>query len=112
MFETLITSAYGTIATRLAGWCGGWGGGYYGGHGFGMMGGYWPFGMLFMGIFWVAVIALVVWAIWRLAGGKRTAHATTETAESHLDILKRRLASGEISVDEFTRLKKAVSEIK
>ena len=109
MFETLISSVYGTIGTLLGGCCGGWGGGLYGGRGFGMMGGYWPFGMLFMGIFWIAVIALIVWAIWRLAGGRRMAHTTTE---SHLDILKRRLASGEITADEFAKIKKTLEEKK
>jgi putative membrane protein len=109
MFETLISSVYGTMGTVLSGWCGGWGGGYYGGRGFGMMGGYWPFGMLFMGLFWIAVIALVVWGIWRLTGGRRMAHVT---GESHLDILRRRLASGEITSDEFTKLKKTIEEKK
>ena len=109
MFEIFISNLYGTIGTLLPGWCGGWGGGLYGGRGFGMMGGYWPFGMLFMGIFWIAVIALAVWAIWRLTGGRKTAHIPTG---SHFDILKRRLAAGEITADEFTRLKKIIDEKK
>jgi putative membrane protein len=108
MFETLITSVYGTIATLLSGWCGGLGGGYYG-RGYGMMGGYWPFGMLFMGIFWIAVIALVVWAVWHFTGGRRIAHMPSE---SNIDILKRRLASGDISADEFTKLRKTIEEKK
>ncbi len=77
-----------------------------------MMGGYWPFGpfgMLFMGLFWIAVIALIVWAIWRVTAGRRVAHLPSE---SHLDILKRRLASGEITADEFTKLRKTIDEKK
>jgi uncharacterized membrane protein len=73
-----------------------------------MMGGFWPFGMVFMGIFWIAVIALAVWALWRLTGGRNVPLST----ESHLDILKRRLAEGEITADEFTRLKKTIGEKK
>jgi putative membrane protein len=73
------------------------------------MGGYWPFGMLFMGLFWIAIIALIVWGIWRMTAGRRMAHVT---GESHVDILKRRLASGEITSDEFTKLKKTIEEKK
>ncbi|MBN2224774.1 MAG: SHOCT domain-containing protein [Deltaproteobacteria bacterium] len=103
MFEIFISNFYGTIGTFLGGWCGG----YYGGHGYGMMGGFWPLGMLFTGIFWIAVIAMAVWAIGRLTAGRRAAHAP---AESHTDILKRRLAAGEITTDEFSRLKKTIEE--
>jgi putative membrane protein len=109
MLETVISNFYGTIGTFLGGWCGGWGGGYYGGHGYGMMGGFWPFGMLFTGIFWIAVIALAVWAIRRLTAGRRAVHAPTEP---HSDILKRRLAAGEITTDEFTKIKKTLDEKK
>ena len=109
MFEIFVSNLYGTIGTVLGGWCGGWGGGFYGGRGFGMMGGYWPFGMLFMAIFWIAVIALAIWAIRHFTAGTRTAHAA---AESHVDILKRRLAAGEITAVEFARLKKMIDEKK
>lgn len=105
MFETFVYSMYDTIGTVLTG---GWCQGFYGGRGFGMMGGFWPFGMVFMGIFWIAVIALAVWAFWRLTGGRKA----PLTAESHLDILKRRLAEGKITADEFTRLRKAIEEKK
>jgi putative membrane protein len=109
MFETFIPHLYTTIGTALGGWCGGWTGGFYGGHGYGMMGGLWPFGMLFTALFWIAVFALVIWAIRRLTASGKTAHAP---AESHVDILKRRLAAGEITTDEFTRLKKTIDEKK
>lgn len=104
MFETLLYTFYSTVGA-VGAWCGG----FYGGRPFGMMGGYWPFGMLFMGVFWVAVIALAVWAVWRLAGGKRSASVTTE---SNLDILKRRLASGEITGEEFNKIKKTLDEMR
>jgi putative membrane protein len=105
MFEIFTANLVGTLPSLLAGWCGG----FYGGRGFGMMGGYWPFGMLFMGIFWIAVIAFVVWVIWRLTRGKRM---TRVPAEQPIDILRRRLATGEITADEFNRLKKAIDEKK
>ena len=105
MFETIISNLYGIVGVVAGtGWCQG----FYGGRGFGMMGGFWPFGMVLMGIFWVAVIALAVWAFWRLTGGRRVPGST----ESHMDILKRRLAEGEITADEFTRLKKTIGEKK
>ncbi|MGA2284919.1 MAG: SHOCT domain-containing protein [Dehalococcoidia bacterium] len=49
-------------------------------------------------IFWVAVVALVVWAFTRVAG-------THKAEKSPLDIAKERLARGEISAEEFERIK-------
>jgi len=104
MFEIAISHLYGAIGSLLTvGWCNG----FYGGRTFGMMGGYWPFSMVFMGIFWIAVVALAVWAFWRLAAGTKTAPAA-----GHLDILKRRLAEGEITMEEFNKLKKTLDEKK
>ena len=106
MFEMAISHLYGTIGSLLTG---GWCGGFFGGRPFGMMGGYWPFSMAFMGIFWIAVIALAVWAFWRLAAGRKTVPAA---GQSHLDILKRRLAEGQITVEEFNKVKKILDEKK
>ncbi len=52
-------------------------------------------------IFWVAVVALAVWAFTRLAG-------TRKSEKSALDIAKERLARGEITSDEFERIKHQV----
>ena len=55
-------------------------------------------GLLMFVIFWVAVVALVVWAFTRVAG-------THKAEKSPLDIAKERLARGEISAEEFERIK-------
>ena len=63
----------------------GWGGGPF-----------WGFGGLFMWIVPVALIALVVWAV---SGSRRASGRDAE------ETLKLRLARGEISEDEYRRLK-------
>ncbi len=102
MFETLMQSAtYFLPALR---W---WGGGYYGGPGYGMMGWYSPFWMILHGLFWIVVLVVIIWAIVRLTRSKTMAHTGTP-----LDILKRRLASGEISAEEFAKIKKTLDDKK
>jgi len=52
-------------------------------------------GWLGMGVFWLILLALIVWLVMRLlpgSGGGRTRH----TAESALETLDRRLAGGEL----------------
>ena len=76
----------------------GWGmGGWYG-WGWGLI------GMLFMLLFWVLLIVgavLVVRWVWEQSGrGQRSSQG-----ESALEILKKRYASGEISKEEFERIK-------
>jgi putative membrane protein len=68
---------------------------YFGGFGMG--------GMMFMGIFWIALIVLVVYLVSRLMND-RSGKASTE--ESALDILKKELAKGNITEEEFDRKKK------
>ncbi len=100
--------------------CGGWGSGPYGGRGSGMMGGYGygpfgmmgggPFGLILSGIFWLAIIAVVIWAIWHFTAGRR--NSSSSDARTPLDILKKRLASGEITHEQFTKIKKTLEEKK
>ena len=61
-------------------------------------GGMGPLGWLGMGLFWLILLGLIVWLVTRLlpAGGGGT---TRPTGESPLEILDRRLASGEIDLD-------------
>jgi putative membrane protein len=61
-------------------------------------GGWWIAMVVMMVVFWAAVIALVVWAFTRVAG-------THKAEKSALDIAKERLARGEISTEEFERIK-------
>ncbi len=67
-----------------------------GNYGFGM-----GFGWIFMILFWLVVILIVVALVKKVGSGEK------ETAE---DILKKRYARGEISKDEFERLKKDIRE--
>ena len=61
-------------------------------------GGMGPLGWLGMGLFWLILLGLIVWLVTRLlpSGGGGT---TRPTGESPLEILDRRLASGEIDLD-------------
>ena len=61
-------------------------------------------GMWFGGFFWIGLIALVVWLIVR--NNSSRANYPPNFGESPLDILKRRYAKGEISKDDFDRMKK------
>ena len=65
------------------------------------LGAFGGFGMLFGGLFWIALIVLVVWGAASLFPGRR--EGGQETA---LEILKRRYAAGEISAAEYQQAKK------
>ncbi|NMM24704.1 MAG: hypothetical protein HHJ11_14655 [Phycicoccus sp.] len=64
--------------------------GWYGG---GMGWGAW----LAMGLFWLVLLGLIVWLVSRLLPGSEGG-TTRSAGESALDILDRRLASGEIDL--------------
>lgn len=77
-------------------------------------GGPWGFGvgscfvipLILMIAFWVAVIAGIVYFVkWVIATGKRHETPPGETA---LDILKKRYARGEISKEEFEKVKQDI----
>ncbi|HZQ50358.1 MAG TPA: SHOCT domain-containing protein [Candidatus Dormibacteraeota bacterium] len=70
---------------------------YYGSGGAGWM----LVTMVGMLLFWGGVVALVVWLVRRPSGPQRTEDAA-------LDILRRRLAAGEISPEDFETTKKAL----
>lgn len=76
----------------------------------GMMGGMWgfgAFGMVFMVLFWGAVIFLVVWGITRLKRVQKD--SAPESSKSSLEILNKRLASGEISEQEYEKIRKKIT---
>ncbi len=62
------------------------------------------FGMGFSWIVWLIIIVAIVWAIFRFKGNNHGQYRKDN--ESSLDILKKRYANGEISKDEFERMKK------
>jgi putative membrane protein len=57
--------------------------------------------MVGMALFWIAMVALIVWA----AGGLRSSSGRQETP---LDILERRFAEGAISADDYRRRRQAL----
>ncbi len=70
----------------------------FGDYGMGMGGG----GMIFMALFWVVIIVGVIYLI-KLLTDKGKGGAQMESAE---EILKKRYAKGEISQEEFEKIKK------
>lgn len=56
---------------------------------------------LLMTIGWIAVLALIIGGLWTLTRDRRR--------ESPTDVLKQRLATGEISIDEYDRLIRTLS---
>jgi putative membrane protein len=67
-------------------------------------GGWWIARVLIMVIFWVAVIALIVWAVRSFAGQKQ--QQQQQQYRTPLDIARERLAKGEISHEEFESIKR------
>lgn len=65
----------------------------------------WMGGMWFGWILWIALFALVVWIVLK-APARR--NGTSSMYESPIEILKRRYAAGEITKEEFERMKKEI----
>ena len=61
-------------------------------------------GWLLMMLFWIALIALVVFAVMRMFPRTEPTPGSRERPEEPREILKRRLASGEIDVDTYEQL--------
>ncbi len=75
-----------------------------------MMDGYWfGFGGLLMLLFWVFVIAGIVWLVLALS---RSQFPRGGTESSALRILEERLARGEIDAEEFRTRRAAIAEAK
>lgn len=68
------------------------------------MGWWMAFGGVWMVIFWVGLIALIVWGITRL-----TRRNGSSSKHNPLDVAKERYARGEISKEEFEQIKKDLS---
>jgi putative membrane protein len=76
-----------------------------------MMGWGMGFGLLFMLLFWGALIALAVWLIRALfpAAGQPPARPTGRDLNAR-EILDRRFARGEISREEYDLMRETISE--
>ena len=70
------------------------------GYGMGLFGG---FGMLLGTLFWVGLLALVVWGVISLARPRPTEPRVEDSA---LEIVKRRYARGEISQAEYEQARR------
>ncbi len=62
------------------------------------------FGMGFGWIVWLLIIAAIVWIIFQFKGDNLGHY--NKNGEFALDILKKRYANGEISKEEFDKMKK------
>lgn len=78
----------------------------YGMMGSGMMGGFGAMGL--MGVFWIVVLGIIIWAVVAAARGTGQSSGSDSTgrSESALEILKRRYARGEINKAEYEEKKK------
>jgi putative membrane protein len=61
-------------------------------------GGMGSLGWLGMGVFWLVLLGLIIWLVVRLLPGSDSG-TTRNTGESALEILDRRLASGELDTE-------------
>lgn len=71
---------------------------YHEGFGWWMM-----FGRLSMVIFWAVIIGLAVWGVNRLGGDRASRYNSEDTP---VEIIKKRLARGEITREEFEEMQK------
>ena len=63
---------------------------------------------IWMLVFWVAIIALVVWGVKKRVGHEESKGSTPERRDP-LEIAKERYAKGQISKEEFEQIKKDLS---
>jgi putative membrane protein len=89
------------------------GDGYYGGQGPGRWGHmmYYGYGHGYGGMFmWIIFLIIIGLLIYFIVQGQKTKGPTPTQNESHLDILKKRYAKGEITKEEYERIKKDLEE--
>jgi putative membrane protein len=63
-------------------------------------------GMWFGWIIWLVIIGVIVWLVMNQSGRNRNQNQVNPHQESHLDILKKRYARGEINKEQFEQMKK------
>ena len=70
-------------------------------------------GMLAMWLFWIVLIALLVWGLYRLIESRRSTPPGRHEAysrESPHEVLDRRYAAGEISTEEYEEHRRKLRE--
>ena len=73
--------------------------------------GYWSYGWPWPGLIWIGfvllfwggLLALLIWAV-------RSSSAPRRAPESAMEVLRRRLAAGEITEEEYERIRRLLSE--
>jgi uncharacterized membrane protein len=81
----------------------GWHGAAWPGPDYGAYGWPWP-GLIWLGVvllFWAGLIALLVWAV-------RSSAAPRRAPDTAMEVLRRRLASGEISQEEYEHIRRVL----
>ena len=68
-------------------------------------------GWVLMSVFWVALIAAIVWAVTALNSRNGTQAEAGPAPEKPDEILDRRLASGEIDLDTYDRLRTRLQDV-
>ena len=64
------------------------------------------YGWIFMLVFWVLLIGVVIWIVtWLVPSSSSRATHHVPGQETPLEILDRRLANGEIAVEEYVRVR-------
>jgi len=97
LFAVLTLVPLLTMCTGPYGHMGGYGPGY------GMMGGYgYGYGGMFMGILFLIVLGVAIYFIVR---NVRSRNVEEQGRETPIDILKKRYAKGEITKEDFDRMK-------
>ncbi len=72
-----------------------------------MMGEHGFWGFMGLGwIFWVIILAVIIWAVVKIVNTSKNNQQRTSSQETPLEILKKRYASGEISKEQFEQMKK------
>jgi putative membrane protein len=71
---------------------------------------FWGGGMWFGWIFWVGIIALIIYLIINQGNKNRQINMPPPYTETPLDILKKRYAKGEITKEQFDQMKKDIEQ--
>lgn len=74
-------------------------------HGYGLL----NFGWIGMILFWLLIIGLVALVVWALTNNGRRKSSEKEF-EGPLEVIQKRLASGEISVEEYQSIKRELTQ--